>query len=148
MSCPFCGATLRDAPAPHALAAGVLLGLTLFGCGGDSAGAEEGNGESVSAGSTETSSSATGTESTTENLEESAEAADYGGPETSLEDTGPLPESSGEDTGTDTGDSSGGDTTGGESTGGESTGTDTGEGTTDASAEGADYGAAPPQPER
>jgi len=77
--------------------------------------------------------------STTQNNEESAEGSDYAGPEATseVEETS-APESSSEDT-------TGGDTTAADTSTSDTSGTDTGATTTDSSAEGADYGAAPPQ---
>ena len=95
---------MRDTPAPLAFA-GLLLGLSLMGCG-ETKNSEEGNAESetdptVTASSEDTGSSSgiTGTGSTTQN-QETAEASDYAGPEATSdwEETGPEPESSGEDT--------------------------------------------------
>jgi hypothetical protein len=144
-SCPFCGTPLRDAPAPLAFA-GLLLGLTLVGCGDRTMGEDEGAGSetesTVSASSEESGSSGGGSETTDGNLE-TAEASDYAGPEPT-EESGPQPESSSEDTGTeDTGTE---DTTTAESGSSDSTGTDTGETTAapDPSGEGSDYGGAPP----
>jgi hypothetical protein len=145
-SCPFCGAVLRDVPAPLAFA-GILLGLSLMGCGDDTAtdeGADSGSASNtVSATNGESSSAETGSTTAEETME--GEAADYGGPEATFEETaepeesGPQPESSSDDTGTTTTGST--DDSGTSDT----SGTDTGATTTDSSAEGADYGAAPPQ---
>lgn len=150
--CPFCGTVQRDVSAPLAFA-GLLLGLSLMGCGdkngGDEA-AEDTTDPTVTASSEDTgaSSGVSGTESTTQNNSESAEASDYAGPEPT-EDTA-EPESSGEDTtGPNTTDDSTGpdpteDTTGDTSASSDTSGTDTGNMMTDASGEGSDYGGAPP----
>lgn len=147
-SCPFCGSSLRDAPAPLATVAGVLLGLTLFGCGDDTA-SETGASSQTMSSTAGTETTETGTVGVTDT--DSQGASDYGGPST-LEDTG-LPQttdtdgSSSDSSSSD--DGSSGDTTAAESSSSDSgsSGTDTGSSSSDSgSAEGADYGAAPPKP--
>lgn len=140
--CPFCAAPQRDTGPQLGAFAGVLLGLALVGCGDDTE-------PTTSVGETTMTTTATtdptDTDASTSNgmttavSTESATASDYAGPEVTsdVDTTDTLEESS----------SSADDTSSGSDSGGsESTGTDTGSATTDTgTAEGADYGAAPPR---
>lgn len=143
--CPFCGTSLQTISAPtFGIAAALVLGLAMFACGKSEDGEDE-------ASPTGTEMGETGTDSVTDTNESGG--ADYGGPDTSVEDTsndttdsggadygGP---DTGTDTTTDTSDTGTADY-GGPDTTGADTGTDTG--TSDAGT--ADYGGAPaPDPE-
>ncbi|HET6582003.1 MAG TPA: hypothetical protein VFG69_01125 [Nannocystaceae bacterium] len=122
MSCPFCGAALRDAPAPHAIAA-VVLGFALMGCG-DRDECADGATTAASSGSA-MDDAACGQNSTLET--EAGGGEDYAGPEPT-EDSYEPPDDTTEEGGAteSTGaDTSGGETTAADTGGSESTGGDT-----------------------
>jgi len=141
--CPFCAAPQRDTGSQLGAFAGVLLGLALVGCGDDGTEPTTSVAETTmtmtTTDPTDTdASTSTGGGTTTAAMTETAEASDYAGPEV----TSDFDSS---DTQEESSDTSSGDTSS-DSGGSESTGTDTGSATTDTgTAEGADYGAAPPR---
>jgi len=142
-ACPFCGTALNDSIAPLHAVAGILLGLTMFGCGDDTTNESVGGTQTTTMSTSETSTE-TGTVPVTETMTNGG--SDYAGP-TSLESTGPLDTSSSEETVApeSSSDSSSSDT-GSESGSESSTGTDTGSSSSDTgSAESADYGGAAPK---
>jgi hypothetical protein len=139
--CPFCGAAQRDIATHLGGFAGVLLGLALVGCGDDSETAT--NAESTMTAPTETDGTTDPGTSVGVTDSESAEVSDYGGPGSGVDtSTTESTTASSTDASSSTDAAS---STDGESSSG-SSGTDTGSSTSDTgSAEGADYGAAPPR---
>ncbi|MCX4243887.1 hypothetical protein [Paraliomyxa miuraensis] len=122
-TCPFCGTGLSDARSPLGGFMGVILGVTLAACG---TGDDKDDGASSSPTASDTSTSATGTASTTDEtiqplygpVSDSGSTTNF--PETTGPLYGPVSESSGgssdesgatgsgSDTATDTGESSSG----------------------------------------